>query len=98
MTSQLYWGHLFYTIYYLSKLDQNKILDLTLDLKSKRRGKGQKIIQQRSSKRKHKESKVELTQRIQKQLKDFAKHNPENKNDRPSYWVDRFLIYPVYGR
>ncbi len=93
MTSQLYWGHLFYTIYYLSKLDQNKILDLTLDLKSKRRGKGQKIIQQRSSKRKHKESKVELTQRIQKQLKDFAKHNPEvkpknnpeNKNDRPSY-------------
>ena len=65
----------------------------TLDLKSKRRGKGQKIIQQRSSKRKHKESKAELTQRIQKQLKDFAKHNPEikpknnpeNKNDRPSY-------------
>ena len=42
---------------------------------------------------KHKESKAELTQRIQKQLKDFADHNPEvklknnpeNKNDRPSY-------------
>ncbi|MCE2138215.1 hypothetical protein GRC92_14475, partial [Streptococcus thermophilus] len=51
-----------------------------LDLKSKRRGKGQKIIQQRSSKRKHKESKAELTQRIQKQLKDFAKHNPEIKS------------------
>ena len=75
------------------KVDQNKILDFTLDLKLKRRGKGQKIIQQRSSKRKHKESKAELTQRIQKQLKDFAKHNPEvkpknnpeNKNDRPSY-------------
>ncbi len=75
------------------RVDQNKILDFTLDLKSKRRGKGQKIIQQRSSKRKHKESKAELTQRIQKQLKDFAKHNPEikaknnpeNKNDRPSY-------------
>ncbi|MFW2823150.1 hypothetical protein ACN50E_12725, partial [Levilactobacillus brevis] len=66
-----------------------------------RRGKGQKIIQQRSSKGKNKESKAELTQRIQKknsktvkrQLKDFAKHNPEvkpknnpeNKNDRPSY-------------
>ena len=70
-----------------------KILDFTLDLKSKRRGKGQKIIQQRSSKRKHKKSKAELTQRIQKQLKDFAKHNPEvkpknnpeNKNDWPSY-------------
>ena len=57
----------------------NKISDFTLDLKSKRRGKGQKIIQQRSSKRKHKESKAELTQRIQKQLKDFAKHNPEIK-------------------
>ncbi|MCT1242808.1 hypothetical protein EFM23_14390 [Lactiplantibacillus plantarum] len=75
----------FKEIGHLSKLDQNKISDFTLDLKSKRRGKGQKIIQQRSSKRKHKESKAELTQRIQKQLKDFAKHNPENKNDRPSY-------------
>ncbi|UJL26268.1 hypothetical protein HZL39_14575 (plasmid) [Lactiplantibacillus plantarum] len=76
----------FKQIGHLSKLDQNKISDFTLDLKSKRRGKGQKIIQQRSSK-------AELTQRIQKQLKDFAKHNPEikpknnpeNKNDRPSY-------------
>lgn len=83
----------FKEIGHLSKLDQNKISDFTLDLKSKRRGKGQKIIQQRSSKRKHKESKAELTKRIQKQLKDFAKHNPEikpknnseNKNDRPSY-------------
>ncbi|KAF0468375.1 hypothetical protein GBP40_10510 [Pediococcus acidilactici] len=66
----------FKEIGHLSKLDQNKISDFTLDLKSKRRGKGQKIIQQRLSKRKHKESKAELTQRIQKQLKDFAKHNP----------------------
>ncbi|MBO2706014.1 hypothetical protein GTO98_00940 [Lactiplantibacillus plantarum] len=86
-------GLKFKEIGHLSKLDQNKILDFTLDLKSKRRGKGQKIIQQRSSKKKHKESKAELTQRIQKQLKDFAKHNPEvkpkknpeNKNDRPNY-------------
>ncbi|MBU7564582.1 hypothetical protein KGP45_10850 [Pediococcus ethanolidurans] len=85
-------GLKFKEIGHLSKLDQNKILDFTLDLKSKRRGKGQKIIQQRSSKRKHKESKAELTQRIQKQLKDFAKHNPEvkpknnpeNKNDQPN--------------
>ena len=83
----------FKEIGHLSKLDQNKISDFTLDLKSKRRGKGQKIIQQQSSKRKHKESKAELTKRIQKQLKDFAKYNPEikpknnseNKNDRPSY-------------
>ena len=51
----------FKEIGHLSKLDQNKISDFTLDLKSKRRGKGQKIIQQRSSKRKHKESKAELT-------------------------------------
>lgn len=29
---------------HLSKLDQNKISDFTLDLKSKRRGNGQKII------------------------------------------------------
>ncbi|WP_143464136.1 hypothetical protein, partial [Levilactobacillus enshiensis] len=40
----------FKEIGHLSKLDQNKISDFTLDLKSKRRGKGQKIIQQRSSK------------------------------------------------
>lgn len=86
-------GLSFKEIGHLSKLDQNKISDFTLDLKSKRRGKGPKIIQQRSSKRNYKESKAELTQRIQKQLKDFAKHNPEikpknnpeNKNDRPSY-------------
>ena len=35
----------FKEIGHLSKLDQNKISDFTLDLKSKRRGKGQKIIQ-----------------------------------------------------
>ncbi len=84
----------FKEIGHLSKLDQNKISDFTLDLKSKKEEvRVKKIIQQRSSKRKHKESKAELTQRIQKQLKGFAKHNPEvkpknnpeNKNDRPSY-------------
>ena len=40
----------------------------------------------------------EISKRTQNQLKDFAKHNPEiksknnpeNKNDRPSYQVDRF--------
>ena len=35
----------FKEIGHLSKLDQNKISDFTLDLKSKRRGKGQEIIQ-----------------------------------------------------
>ena len=35
----------------LSKLDQNKIADFALDLKAKRRGKGQNIIQQQSSKK-----------------------------------------------
>lgn len=34
----------FKEIGHLSKLDQNKISDFTLDLKSKRRGNGQKII------------------------------------------------------
>ncbi|EHN58634.1 hypothetical protein [Oenococcus kitaharae] len=83
----------FKEIGHLSKLDQNNIADFALDLKAKRRGKGQKIIRRQSSKKIIKESKTELTQRIQKQLKDFAKHNPEikpknnpeNKNDRPSY-------------
>jgi len=86
-------GLKFKEIGHLSKLDQTEIADFALDLKNKRRGKGQKIIQQQSSKKDLKESETELTQRIQKQLKDFADHNPEvkpktnseNKNDRPSY-------------
>ncbi|WP_181356996.1 hypothetical protein [Lactiplantibacillus plantarum] len=86
-------GLSFKEIGHLSKLDQTEIADFALNLKNKRRSKGQKIIQQQSSKKELKESKTELTQRIQKQLKDFADHNPEvkpkndpeNKNDRPSY-------------
>ncbi|USJ85487.1 hypothetical protein KSF55_12125 [Lactiplantibacillus pentosus] len=39
----------FQEIGHLSKLDQNKISDFVLDLKAKRKGKGQNIIQQGSS-------------------------------------------------
>ncbi|GAW73166.1 hypothetical protein C5L28_002368 [Lentilactobacillus parakefiri] len=80
----------FKEIGHLSQIDQNKISDFALDLKFKRRGKGQKNIQQHFGKNKRQK---EFTQRIQNQLKTFSDKNPEvkpknnseNKNDRPSY-------------
>ncbi|MDV7757995.1 hypothetical protein [Liquorilactobacillus mali] len=44
-------GLSFKEIGHLSKLDQNKIADFALNLKAKRSGKGQKIIQQQSNKK-----------------------------------------------
>ncbi len=47
----------FKEIGHLSKLDQNKIADFALNLKAKRRGRDQKIIQQQSSKKNSKKIK-----------------------------------------